>query len=160
MPRLIARTSITGVRFLVIPLCMCEFIMTLSFYLCTQKKKQMQPHTLDRTAVMKPNPMVVANLIIKSEKMRHICWRFFQRILVADPCDARVWRNDICMSIMVVVNNDCCIRLGVWYKVIIERFVVSSKTKSYKGINQIKSMNTISIQLTLARALHGFCGTP
>jgi uncharacterized membrane protein YkvI len=40
MPKLLGWTSMIGVRSLVTPLCVCEFIMTLSFHLCTKKKKK------------------------------------------------------------------------------------------------------------------------
>jgi hypothetical protein len=35
MPKLLGRTSMTGVRSLVTPFCVCEFMMVLPFHLCT-----------------------------------------------------------------------------------------------------------------------------
>jgi hypothetical protein len=37
MPKLLDQTSMTGIRSLVTPLYVCEFMMILSFHLCTKK---------------------------------------------------------------------------------------------------------------------------
>jgi hypothetical protein len=46
MPKLLDQTSMTGIRSLVTPLYVCEFMMILSFHLCTKKiyleKKNLQ----------------------------------------------------------------------------------------------------------------------
>jgi hypothetical protein len=46
MPKLLDQTSMTGIRSLVTPLYVCEFMMILLFHLCTKKiyleKKNLQ----------------------------------------------------------------------------------------------------------------------